>query len=74
MSLRQAIYCDQGFVLAHYSLGDLYTQRGEPKDAARHWKHAQDALRNYDDDEKLPYGDNELTAGMLMSVISFRLG
>jgi len=73
MSLRQAVYCDTGFALAHYSLGDLYAQRGESKDAARHWKHAQDALQDYDDDDKLPYGDDELTAEMLMSLITFRL-
>jgi chemotaxis protein methyltransferase CheR len=72
-SLRQAVYCDPGFALAHYSLGDLYAQSGKSKDAARYWRHAQEALRHYADDEKLPYGDDELTAEMLMSLIAFRL-
>jgi Tfp pilus assembly protein PilF len=43
-SLRQAVYCDPTFALAHYSLAELYQDRGERKEAARHLRLAQAAI------------------------------
>lgn len=73
MSLRQAVYCDPTFVLAHYTLGEVYDRRGARNDAERHWHRAMDTIRTLDGDEQLPYGDEDLTPEMLYGLIDFRL-
>ncbi len=46
VSLRQAIYCDPNFALAHYTLAALSEARGDHKLASRHWRLAQRAIRD----------------------------
>jgi chemotaxis protein methyltransferase CheR len=73
MALRQAVYCDPAFALAHYALGEVYDRRGLRKDAVRHWNRAREVLRDLDPDGPLPHGDEDLTAEMLHGLIDFRL-
>jgi len=72
VSLRQAVYCDPSFALAHYSLGTLYQQRGEYRTAARHWRMAQQAIADLDADHPLPYAE-DITVEMLRGLLSQRL-
>jgi chemotaxis protein methyltransferase CheR len=74
VSLRQAVYCDPTFALAHYALGEVYDRRGSRKDAVRHWNRAKDMLRDLDPEGSLPHGDEDLTPEMLYGLIDFRLG
>jgi tetratricopeptide (TPR) repeat protein len=71
-SLRRAIYCDDRFALAHYTLGELYERRGAIKDARRYWQQAQAALSGADPAETLRYTD-DMTVEMLDSLLTFRL-
>ncbi len=70
--LRRAIYCDPNFVLAHYTLGDVYHRRAAPKEAARHWQLALDAVENRELQEIVPYSD-DLTVEMLIQLMATRL-
>lgn len=72
VSLRQAVYCDPAFALAHYSLGTLYQQRGEYRTAARHWRMAQQAIADLDADQHLPYAE-DITVEMLRGLLTQRL-
>jgi chemotaxis protein methyltransferase CheR len=71
-SLRQAIYCDPTFVLAHYSLGDLYARRREYKVAARHWRRAKEVLSRMNPEYRLPLAD-DLTVDILTGLLNHRL-
>ena len=70
--LRRSVYCDAGFALAHYVLGDLCQQQGARKEAARHWQFALNAVANHDAQQILPYSD-DLTAEMLVELLVARL-
>jgi len=70
-ALRRALYCDPGFVLAHYSLGELYYQRQAYREAARHWQQANALLAECNDDDYLPFGE-EITAEHLKALIDNR--
>jgi len=69
-ALRQAIYCDPRFALAHYVLGDIYAHQGQASDADRHWRRALKAISGVHVDECLK---DDLTVGMLQDLISHRL-
>jgi chemotaxis protein methyltransferase CheR len=71
-AFRRALYCDSGFVLAHYTLGEVYEQHGRPKDARRHWRRAQGIVSKLDPQQPLPLTE-ELTAGMLNELLTYRL-
>ena len=71
-SLRQAVYCDPTFALAHYSLGELHERRGEYKLAMRHWRHALAALAELEPQHHLPFADG-LTVEMLQGLLIYRL-
>lgn len=72
-ALRQAIYCDPGFALAHYTLGDLYDKQGQARQAQRHWRSAQNALSDLSPEQPLPLTE-ELTVEMLAGLLLHRLG
>jgi len=69
-ALRQAIYCEPRFALAHYSLGEIYIHQGQEANAARHWRRALKALHSVPSDD---YIRDDLTAGMLQDLIDHRL-
>lgn len=71
-ALRQAVYCDPTFALAHYTLGDLHARTGALEEAARHWRRAQKSLIGLDNNQLLPLGD-DMTVGMLHALLDYRL-
>lgn len=67
-ALRQALYLDQDFVLAHFSLGNLYRRSGRSAASARYFANARELLAGYAPDDPLPDADG-LTAGGLREII-----
>ncbi|HLY27683.1 MAG TPA: CheR family methyltransferase [Aggregatilineales bacterium] len=71
-SLRQAIYCDANFALAHYLLADLSEALGDKKQALRHWRLAQRSIKDLPREANLPFAE-DLTVDMLRSLLQHRL-
>lgn len=71
-SLRQAIYCDANFALAHYMLGELHEKAGAVAEARRHWRRAQQTLAGLDPQQPLIFAD-DLTAEMLNGLLNYQL-
>lgn len=69
---RQALYCDPMFALAHYSLGELYEQRGEHKIAVRHWHQAMAAIAELEPQHRLLFSE-DLTVEMLQGLLTYRV-
>jgi chemotaxis protein methyltransferase CheR len=67
-ALQRALYLDQEFVLAHFSLGNLARGRGRMEEAAKHYANARHLLRRYQPDDPLPESDG-LTAGRLAEIL-----
>lgn len=67
-SLRQSLYCDPKFVLAHYTLGELYEMQGDIKNAKRSWKMALTGIEGLDPQSHLPFGE-DLTVEMLQGLL-----
>ncbi|MDP3512109.1 MAG: CheR family methyltransferase [Sulfuritalea sp.] len=70
-ALKQALYLDQDFVLAHYALGNLYRRRGQPGPAAKHFANARELLTGYPPGDSLRDAEG-LTAGRLLDIIDNR--
>lgn len=68
VTLKQTLYLDQDFVLAHYTLGNLYRRQGRSGQAAKHLAIAALLLQDYPPDSLLPHAEG-LTAGRLLKVI-----
>lgn len=68
-SLTQALYLDQRFVLAHFTLGNLARQRREFQEAEKHWEKALTLLQRYRPEELLPESEG-MTAGRLAQIIT----
>lgn len=71
LSLRQAVYCEPRFGLAHYSLGELYERQGDLRAAARHWRLAEQALSGSAPEEAVLYSE-DLTVEMLRGLLVHR--
>ncbi len=71
-SMRRAIYCDGNFVLAHFTLGEVYEKQGKYRKAAYEWTLAGTILERLPLEEFMPYND-ELTAEMLSRLVQYRL-
>ncbi len=69
VSLKKAIYADQGFVLAHIALANLAMRRRKMKEAVRHLENAASLLRAYGDDDILP-GSEGMSARRLAEIIT----
>ncbi|MCK5135695.1 MAG: tetratricopeptide repeat protein [Bacteroidales bacterium] len=67
-SLKQSIYLEQDFIMAHFSLGNLMLRQENSNMANRHFKNALSILDNFNDDEILPESDG-LSAGRLTEII-----
>ena len=67
-ALRQALYLDQDFVLAHFALGNLYRRLGQRAAAARHFANARELLARLPPGSSLPDAEG-LTAGRLLDII-----
>ncbi|MBX3009982.1 MAG: hypothetical protein KF832_00700 [Caldilineaceae bacterium] len=67
-ALQQAIYLDQGFILAHFTLGHLAWQQADPVVAAKHWRNVLALLTNYCPTALIPEAGG-LTASGLQEII-----
>lgn len=67
-ALRQALYLDPDFVVAHFALGNLSRKQGRQSESERHFRIALRLLENYFPDTLLPESDG-LTAGRLSLII-----
>jgi chemotaxis protein methyltransferase CheR len=67
-ALKQALYLDQDFILAHYALGNLYRRLEHPVLARRHFSHARQLLRQLPSGAALPDAEG-LSAGRLAEII-----
>ena len=63
-ALRRCIYADTNFVLAHFTLANLYAQQADTRRAAREWAVVLELLADRPQEEVLPGGDG-LTVGRL---------
>lgn len=68
-ALRTALYLDQDFVLAHFSLAHLLRRQGKRREASRHFSNARTLLEQYRLDDLLP-GAEGMTAGRLAATIA----
>ncbi|MFH0812576.1 MAG: CheR family methyltransferase [Pseudomonadota bacterium] len=68
-SLKRALYLDQNFVVAHFSLGTLAQQQGKLNQADKYFTNALSLLRSYEQEEILPESEG-ITAGRLKEIIS----
>jgi chemotaxis protein methyltransferase CheR len=68
-ALKRALYLDPHFVLAHFALGNIATQRRNYKEANRHFTNVLGLLADYKPDEVLPHSDG-LAAGRLKEMVS----
>lgn len=68
-SLKQAIYLDPDFVLAHFALGNLARSNGRKTEAGKHYANALRLLRNYQAHDLVPESDG-LAAGGLNEYIT----
>jgi chemotaxis protein methyltransferase CheR len=71
-SLRQSVYCDPNFALAHYALAELYEAGHEFKQSLRHLRLAQSAIEGLPPQIELPFAD-ELTVEMFRSLLNQKL-
>jgi chemotaxis protein methyltransferase CheR len=69
LALKQTLYLDPHFVLAHFALGTLARQQGKPKEAGKHFEHALSLLSARQQDEIVPESDG-MTAGRLKEIIA----
>lgn len=67
-ALRDALYLDQTFVLAHFTLGTLCRRNGDERGAARHFANALELLHGSAPDEPLAHAGG-LRAGELAELM-----
>jgi chemotaxis protein methyltransferase CheR len=68
-SLKQAIYLDQTFVMAHFALGMLTLKNGKPGEAGRHLENALSLLGDCPADDPVP-GAEGMTSARLSEIIT----
>ena len=68
-SLKQAIYLDQAFVMAHFALGTLTLQNGKHGEAGKHLANALSLLGDCPTDDQVP-GAEGMTTGRLAEIIT----
>lgn len=68
-ALQRAVFLDQNFVIAHFSLGTLALGAGKIKAADKHFTNALHLLDRYDQNEILPESEG-MTAGRLAEMIN----
>jgi chemotaxis protein methyltransferase CheR len=72
VSLNRALYLDQNFALAHFSLGSLEKLIGKQKEAVRHFKITLSILGAYTRDEIVPASEG-MTAARLREIVESTL-
>jgi chemotaxis protein methyltransferase CheR len=71
-SLKQAIYLDQAFVMAHFALGTLVLQNGKPREAGKHLENALSLLVACPADDPVPGADGMTVARLSEIIIATR--
>jgi len=71
-ALRRVLYLDQGFVLAHFSLGNLSQAQGNRAEARRHLRNALELLGKYRPDDPLPHSEG-IAAGRMAEIVTSAL-
>ena len=66
--LKRTLYLDPYFVLAYFTLGNLYRQQGRHKEAGKHFENALLLLDARPPEEILPEAEG-MTAGRLAEII-----
>jgi chemotaxis protein methyltransferase CheR len=66
--LKSTLYLDPSFVLAYFTLGNLYRQQGRHKEAGKHFENALLLLDARPPEEVLPEAEG-MTAGRLAEII-----
>jgi chemotaxis protein methyltransferase CheR len=66
--LKRSLYLDQGFVLAHFALGNLALGQRKYKESDKHFENALSLLSRYRPEDILPESEG-LTAGRLANII-----
>lgn len=67
-SLKQSIYLDAEFIMAHFTLGMLQLQKNMPEESRKSMQNALSLLKTKDPDEILPYSEG-MTANRLAETI-----
>jgi chemotaxis protein methyltransferase CheR len=68
-ALNKAIYLEPDFVVAHFTLANLYRRKSKRHEAERHLNNALLVLRGYRPEEELPESEG-MTAGNLIEMIT----
>ncbi len=68
VALKEAIYLDQKFVLAHFAIGNMARQEGRSKESTMHFKHALSLLTRMPAKDIVPESEG-VTAGRLGEII-----
>ena len=71
-AFRQAVYCQPDFPLAHYAIGELMNNQGRRTVAEASWRRAYKSVTQLAPDS-IVTGADDLTAGMLRDLLSYRL-
>lgn len=69
VSLKQALYLDQEFVLAHFALANLMERQSKFIEARKYFQNALSLLQRYRPEEIVPESEG-IAAGRLMEIIS----
>lgn len=72
-ALRRVLYLDQDYVLAHYTLGELYQRVGNQRESKRHLAIALDLLSTRGRDEIVPESEG-MTCGRLIETVRAMTG
>ena len=67
-ALKQAIFLDPEFIMAHMALGNILKQHGKSEDSKRCYANASQLLSGRDGDEIVPDSDG-LTVGQLLNIV-----
>lgn len=68
VALRNALFLDQGFILAHYALAEVHRRCGRKRESRRHFATALELLLTKGRDEVVPES-NGMTCGRLAELI-----
>ncbi len=69
VALKQTLYLDQGFVLAHFTIANMLLGQGKKKEAARHLENSRLLLAAYGEEEILP-GSEGMSARRLGEIVA----
>lgn len=73
MALKRTLYLDQDFLLAHFTLANLYRRQSRDKEAVKYFANTLALLKGYSLEDVLPESEG-MTAGRLMEIIRFITG